>query len=520
VQAGSQKKIGKPEQAPEVTGNLDSSLVNGIAWTGLVTWLSQLLSWGSTIVVLHYLVPADYGLIGMALLYLGFAQMVSELGVGAAILQFRALTDDQVRQFNSVSIIAGVVCVLASLAAAGPIGRFFDEPRLPIVIAVMSLNFLINAFKVVPQALMERHLQFKRLALLQGTRSILIAIASLTMAVLGFGYWTLALGPLIGATVYAVTIVVLRPLGFARPRLAAIKEPFTFSGHILVSRFAWYGFSNADFAVISKVLGSTALGAYTLGWTLSGMAVEKVTVLVGRVTPAFFSAAQNDMAAMRRYLLLLTEGLSLVTFPASIGLALIAEDIVLLLIGEQWRAAIQPVRLLAIVATFRSIQPLIPQVLAALRESRRNMNNTLVSVVVLPFAFYVGSIWGIGGVALAWLIVYPVLVAPLFAHTFRRIGLSFRTYVASLWPAMSSCLVMAGLVTLVDGAFVEGAPSYLLLFAKIVVGGGAYVLSLLVFHRRRVLVLRDMLQLLRSGQPETKTPREPPKITLRPVGAV
>jgi PST family polysaccharide transporter len=479
-----------------------------------------MLSWGSTLVVLHYLVPADYGLVGMALIYLGFAQVVSELGVGAAILQFRALTDDQTRQFNSVSIIAGAVCVLASLAAARPIGSFFEEPRLPTVIAVMSLNFLINAFKVVPQALMERQLQFKRLALLQGTRSILIAIASLSMAVLGFGYWTLALAPLIGATFYALTIVVLRPLGFAFPRLADIREPFTFSGHILASRFAWYGFSHADYAVISKALGSTALGVYTLGWTLSGMAVEKITVLVGRVTPAFFSAVQNDMQGMRRYFLLLTEGLSLVTFPASIGLALIAEEIVLLLIGEQWRAAILPVQLLAIVATFRSIQPLVPQVLASLRESRRTMNNTFMTVLVLPFGFYVGSMWGIGGVALAWLILYPVLVAPLLVRMFQMIGLSFRSYAGSLWPAVSSCVIMAGFVTLVDRAFAEGAPSYLSLIAKIMVGGATYALSLLLFHRRRVLVLRSMLRTVRNGPAqEAKPSRESPKVSLPSLGA-
>jgi PST family polysaccharide transporter len=486
------------EPASAAGADLDRSLVKGIAWTSLVTWLSQILSWGSTLVVVHYLVPSDYGLIGMALLYLSFAQMASELGVGAAVVQFHKLTGDQLRQFNSVSIIAGFVCVLVSIAAATPLGHFFHEPRLPMVILVMSSNFVINAFKVVPQGLLERQLQFRKLAVFEGTKSILTATANLTMAMSGFGYWTLAIGPLVGATVYAIMVMVQEPVGFRLPRFTAIREPFTLGTHMLVSRFAWYGFSNSDFAVISKTLGSTALGAYTIGWTLSGMAVEKITALVGRVTPAFFSAVQNDMAALRRYLLLVTEGLALVTFPVCIGLALIAKDVVLLVMGERWTPAIVPMQLLAIVATFRSIQPLIPQVLVALRQSRRNMNNTLVTVLVLPLGFYVASRWGIGGVAVAWLILYPMLALPLFAHTFRMIKLPVRKYVDSLWPATSSCVVMAGAVTLVGSAFPSG-PSYTLLVTKILVGGVSYTGSLLVLHRARILVLRDLLRLLRMG---------------------
>lgn len=498
---------------------LDRSLAKGIAWTSVVTWLSQILSWGSTIVVVHHLVPSDYGLVGMALLYLGFAQMASELGVGAAVVQFHKLTDDEIRQFNSVSIIAGIVCMLVSVAVAVPIGHFFREPRLPTVILVMSSNFVISAFRVVPQGLMERQLQFRTLALFDGTRSILAATSTLAMAIGGFGYWTLALGPLIGATVYATLLVSRKPVGFRLPSLASIKEPFTFSSHVLVSRFAWYAFSNADFAVISKALGGTALGAYTIGWTLSGTAVEKITALVGRVTPAFFSAVQNDMRALSRYLLLITEGLSIVTFPVCIGLALIADDLVMLVMGDQWAQAIVPMQLLAVVATFRSVQPLIPQVLMALRESRRTMNNTLLTVLVLPLGFYVASRWGINGVAVAWLIMYPILAAPLFVRTFRLLELPIRKYVDSLWPATSSCLVMAGAVGLVEIAFPQ---SHISLWIKILVGGVAYAGSLLVLHRQRVLVLRSLLRQLRTGAPAEATPQRTTagiQTALQPLGA-
>lgn len=485
--------------------DLDRSLLHGIAWTSGVTWLSQILSWGSTLVVVHYLAPSDYGLIGMALLYMGLLQMASELGVGAAVLRFQNLTIDQIRQFNGLAVIAGALGVLISLAAAVPLGLFFREPRLPPVVAVMSLTFLISAFKVVPQALLNRRLQFRRVALTEGAQSIAGALATLTMAILGFRYWALALGSVITATVYSILIVVQSPVGFSRPRLSEIRTPLFFSGHMLMSRFAWYAYSNSDFAVISKTLGEAALGAYTLGWTLSGMAVEKITVLIGRVTPAIFSTVQDNLAELRRYLLMVTGGLALLTFPVCVGMALVASEVVHLALGEKWTIAIVPLQFLAVLATMRSVQPLIPQVLFAIGESRLNMNNALLTAVVLPFGFYLASRWGIAGVAAAWFALGPLMFSPLLVRTLRRLELPAGQYFWTLWPAISGCLIMAAAVMAINGAFFRDAPLYLSLVVKIVVGVFSYTAALFVFHRSRIRALREVLRLLRQ-RAETRAP--------------
>lgn len=486
--------------------DLDRSLVRGIAWTSVVTWLSQIVSWGSTLLVVHYLAPTDYGLVGMAMLYLGLVQMGSDLGLGAAVVKFRELTIDQIRQFNGLSVISGACGVLVSLAVAIPIGHFFREPRLPLVIAVMSAAFFVSGFRVVPQALLQKRLEFRRLALIEGTQAIVGAASTMSMALLGFGYWTLAFGMVISATVYSVLVVLQNPTGFSRPRLASIRLPFSFSSQMLIARFAWYGYSNSDFAVIGKVLGTTALGGYTLGWTLSGMAVEKITALIGRVTPAFFSAVQNDLPELRRYLLLVTEGLSVLTFPICIGMALTADEIVRVVLGDQWTIAILPLQLLAILATVRSIQPLIPQVLAAIGEARANMRNALLTLFLLPAAFFVATRWGISGVAGAWLILGPLTLSALVVRAFRLIEMPAGTYFGSLWPATSSCLVMACAVISVDRAFLGSVPPSVSLIAKILIGAVSYATALFVFHRKRFLILRELLPLLRGGQSPQTTP--------------
>jgi PST family polysaccharide transporter len=481
---------------------LDRSLARGIAWTGGVTWGSQILSWASTLIVVHYLVPTDYGLMGMALVYLGLVQMASEFGVGAAIVRFRDLSSDQIKQFNSLSVIAGSLGLVASIAVAIPLSQFFHEPRLPMVLWVMSCVFVISAFRVVPQALLIRRLQFRKLAVIDGTQSLIGSCLTLTLAVLGFGYWALALGFVVSATVYTVLIVAQNPEGFRRPRLASIREPLTFSSHMLLSRFAWYGYSNADFAVIGRFLGGAALGAYTLGWTLSGMTVEKITAVISRVTPAIFCKVQNDLAAIRRYLLLITEGLALVTFPACVGLALIANDFVRSVLGPHWIVAIVPVQLLAIAATYRSLQPLIPQVLFALGQSRLNMHNAILTALVLPICFGLASRWGISGVAAAWLIIGPLMFSRLLLRTLRLIELPVRQYFLSVWPATSGCLVMVCAVVSVKRAFLGATLPFASLAISILVGAAAYSVTLLTFHRDRLVALREMLRVIRQRQPD------------------
>jgi teichuronic acid exporter len=484
------------------TIDLDRSLAGGIAWTAGVTWGSQILSWVSTLIVVHYLVPTDYGLIGMALLYLGLIQMASEFGVGAAIVRFRDLSSDQIKQFNSLSVIAGSLGLATSIAAAIPLSRFFHEPRLPLVLGVMSSVFLISAFRVVPQALLNRRLQFRKLAVIDGTQSLIGSCLTLTLAILGFGYWALALGFVVSAALYTLLIVVQNPEGFRRPRLASIREPLAFSSHMLFSRFAWYAYSNADFAVIGRLLGGAALGAYTLGWTLSGMTVEKITAVISRVTPAIFCKVQNDLVAIRRYLLLITEGLALVTFPACIGLALIADDFVRSVLGPHWIVAIMPVQLLAIAATYRSLQPLIPQVLFALGQSRLNMHNAILTALVLPVCFAVASRWGIAGVAAAWLIIGPLMFSRLLLRTLRLIDLPVRRYFLSVWPATSGCLLMVCVVVSLKRTFLRGTPPFASLAISVVVGVSAYALTLLAFHRDRLVILREMVRVMRQRQPD------------------
>jgi PST family polysaccharide transporter len=425
---------------------LDRSLASGLAWTGAAKWGAQIITWASTLIVARLLTPNDYGLVGMATLFLGLVEMVTEFGIAMAVVKMRDLTGAQLKQLNAVAMALGVLGFLVTVLAARPLADFFAAADLPLVVVVTGATFIINSTRSVPEALLRRALRFRLLAVIEASRAIATGVVALGLAIMGFGYWALVLSNVAGVAFGALAILRYQRVSFAVPRFAEISDALTLSRDMIVARLAWYAYANADFLVVGKVLGQTVLGAYSLGWTLATIPVNKITALVGKVTSPVFSAVQDHPVEVRRYLLRITEVLALISFPLTVGLGLVAHDFVVVVLDEQWLPAVGALRLLAFYATLRTIQPLLPQVLIITGDSNFAMRLSLISAAVLPAGFYFGSRYGAEGVAWAWIVLDPILTLPALVRLRGRIQLSLRGYFQAILPALAGCGAMAGAV--------------------------------------------------------------------------
>jgi teichuronic acid exporter len=481
-----------PQPTAQASSNLkvlDQSLAKGVAWTAGAKWSSQFLSWASLIIVARLLSPADFGLVGMATLYLGLVTLFSEFGVGTAVLVLRNLNEEQIGQLNSVSLLVGFGCFLVSCGLARPLGVFFRAPKLPAVVVAMSATFIILGLRSVPYSLLQRDMRFKLLSVLETGQSICQALTTLLLAFLGLGYWSLVVGNIAGSALLTVTTALYCRHGFTVPRLASIRHALRFSSHILVSRLCWYAYSNADFLMAGRILGPAPLGEYTLGWNLATAPIEKVSGVIVRVTPAFFAAVQDEHAALRRYLRVLTEAIGIATFPATFGLALVAHEFVPLALGEKWDGAIVPLQLLAFYASFRVIVTLLPQVLNVVGETRFGMRNAIATAIIMPTAFYIGSRWGTTGIAAAWIITYPVVVIPLYWRTLSKIGLGVREYMEGVVPPLNGSIAMAVAVEAVKWSLPHRWPLMPSLILEVAAGATAYVVVMLGVYRSRMRAL-------------------------------
>src|ERR1700748_1352358 len=161
VEAKGQRK------APDLK-SLDRAFVRGIAWTASIKWMTQLLTWGITIIVARLLVPADYGLLGMATIYIDLFTLFSEFGIGTTVVTMQDLSENQIAQLNSLSLLLGFVGFFISAAVAIPLGKFYHAPNLPLVVVILSTGFIISGLRTVPYALLQKELRFKLLAVIEG----------------------------------------------------------------------------------------------------------------------------------------------------------------------------------------------------------------------------------------------------------------------------------------------------------------------------------------------------------------
>jgi len=225
---------------------------------------------------------------------------------------------------------------------------------------------------------------------------------------------------------------------------------------------------------------------------------EKVMMLLTRITPAYFSALQDDSAALKRYLQRLTEILSAVLFPILIGFALVADHIVHLALGPKWVGAIGPLRLLAISAAINSTTPLLARVLTVRGQNRYLLQIAVVLAIVMPICFVVGSQWGPVGIAAVWVTVFPLTRIPVLTRVVPSIGVTTMEYLKAFWPATSGSLAMAVAVLALRLALPASIPLLASVALQVALGAGVYFVVILGFHRDRIEVLIQLAKQWRS----------------------
>jgi O-antigen/teichoic acid export membrane protein len=474
--------------------------VTGIAWTALLRWSAQIVSWIATAIAARLLVPGDYGIMSMAMLAVGLVRMVDDLGLDAVMVQDRAITGDLQARLAGLAILIGAGASAAMALLAQPIAAFFREPEVAVVVGVLGTLTLIEALQVIPRAGLQRALEYRRLAWAQFIQVVATQSVLLVGAYLGWRYWALVSSTLAGAGVVTVLLIAWHPYAVRWPRdMIKLTKPLLQGGRILVSRVAWYLYSSADQTIVGRVLGKDALGAYSFATTFSTTVSQEISSVVIRVVPGVFSSVQNNRDELRRYYLILTELLAYLTLPVSFGLAVTADLVVRIVLGPQWDAVVVPLRLLCFYAAAYSCQVLNAHVMLWTGQFRANMWLNVLSAVLLPIAFYIGAQQGLPGVAWAWVIAFPLVSVPAFMIAFRTIRIGLGPWFSAIWPALGACLAMYGAVLALRGVMPDSTAAPVQAALSVAAGGLVYAAVLWWFFRRRVLAVVDFLRLIRRS---------------------
>lgn len=481
-----------------IPDSLDRSAFSGMAWSGAAKWSTQIFTWIGTVAVARILTPADYGLLTMATVFMSVLYMLSEFGIGTAVVNLREISSEKLHRLNALCALLGLAATLATALFAIPLGLFFKAPDLPPVLLVLGLVFVISSFQVVPTALLRRELKFRSLAAIDVTRGLLVPIVTFAGALLGLRYWALVLGSIASSLITTLLTLQRKRVPFAWPRPEGLRNVLHYSRHILIGRLAWVIYQDGDFAVAGRRLSQAAVGDYSLAFTLATSPIGKITDVLSNVAPSLFSALQGDRTALKRYFLNLSEVLCLVTFPMSLGFALVAADLVPFVLGAKWSGVATPLVLLSVYAGARSVTTLYSHVFDATRETRFGMWLSIAGAIFLLAGFIVGSFWGTVGIAAAWMVIHPMLSAVSFSRVSRVLTITPGEYFKALRLGFDGTVAMAIVVLGFERLIASDWPLAARLACSIIVGATTYVSVTWALHRTRLLQIRDWVNRVRG----------------------
>jgi O-antigen/teichoic acid export membrane protein len=455
----------------------------------------QLLVWGVTLAVARLLTPFDYGLMTTGMIFIGLADLLGEAGVGRALIQKKELEPADLGHAFTISLALSAGLYAALWAAAGPVGAYLDQPEFPPFLRVLGLFVLLVPFRTVPLALLDRDLRMGRQAAAHVLSSLLQSGTVLALALAGWGYWSLAVGTVVGRLLEVAAL--MRATGWAPGLLlpgAGQLGLVRFGAHVMLGNLLWFLYSNSDFAVVGKFAGVVELGYYSLAYQLMSLPVLKLTSSINQIVYPVFCRLQDDRERLRDWYVRLTVLLSFLGAPTLAGMALVAPDAFSVLLGPKWGPAILPFRLLATVGVLLVVVASLPPLLNALGRPELPFRYTAVCAVIMPASFVVGvRVWGVVGVCLAWLVVYPVIVAGFYHFTRRVTGVGLGHLLRAHAPVLGAVLVMVACVLLAQHAARGLEPAGLRLALTVATGALVYAGVLMLFARRTVLA--DLLTL-------------------------
>jgi O-antigen/teichoic acid export membrane protein len=440
---------------------------------------------GSMIVLARLLLPKDFGLVGMVTAFTGFLGLFRDAGLGLAAVQRASITPDQCSTLFWVNLTVGGVLAALCVAAAPILVTFYGEPRLFWVSVALGTSFLFNGVAAQHRAMLQRGMDFGRMALVDLSALLLSTAAAVAGAAAGFGYWALVIMatgfPLAAA---AGAWLAHRWVPGIPRRGVGIRSMIWFGGTVTLNGVIIYLAYNIDKVLIGRFFGAEALGIYGRAYQLTSIPTDNLQQSLGTVALPGLSRVQNDPERQRRFFL---KGYSLylsLVLPITTTCALFADDIILVLLGPRWSAAATIFRLLApTILAFAFLNPLAWLMLANGQANRGLKISFMVAPAVI-LGDVIGLTYGPHGVAAGFSIAMVLLIVPCVAWVKFGTLITWDDIIKTVGAPFISVAVSSGVVYLLVGRLSILEPALLRLSAETAVLFATYLVLLLFVFRQ------------------------------------
>lgn len=329
--------------------SIRNTVSSGIFYTALSKYSNVVISILITAFLARLLTPKEFGIVAIVMVFISFFQLLSDFGIGPAIIQNKELSKNDIQSIFTFSILFGAALASLFFVAAPFISEFYNEPEIENIAKLLSLAILFFSCNVVPQALNYKKLLFKQVGIISVVVQVITGSIAIFFAFKGYSYYALVIKSICDGLFIFIGNYLLSPVALGwRIRMSSILKIGRFASFQFLFNFINYFSRNADNLLIGKYFNTSALGFYDKAYKLMMMPVQNLTHVITPVLQPILSEFQDDKQRIFNAYLRVIKLLATIGFPLSVFLYFAAPEIIHIMFGPQWIESIPIFKILAL----------------------------------------------------------------------------------------------------------------------------------------------------------------------------
>lgn len=423
--------------------SIRGQVARGAVWVILTRMGDRAVGFVSTLILARLLVPADFGVLALAMSVVALVDLIRRFGFELVLIQNQAATREHFDTVWTLNLAFSLgVAVLLALAAT-PAAAFYEEPRLAHLMLLIALRPMVEGLQNIGVVHFQKELRFhQEFRYIMGARLAGFTV-TVTMAFLLRNYWALAVGLVSAQTIQTALSYVVHPY---RPRLslAAVRETLGFSSWIAASNAVQFVIMKSPDFVIGKILGAHTLGLFNISYEVGYLTASELSTPINRAVFPAYAMKGTDLGALRRGMLEVVSSVAVVVLPVGLGLASVAELAVPVMLGEKWRAAIPLVSMLAVYGTLKAMASNTAYIFLTLRRPAILLMLGIAESLILVPALVKGVMdHGVLGATWAYLLAVSIVAPVAYGIVLWLLELSPLRLLSSVWrPVVSGGLMV------------------------------------------------------------------------------
>lgn len=477
--------------------SIKQEFTKGVFWIALAKYTGIFISLGITAILARHISPAAFGTMAVATVIMAFLDIFTDLGIGAAIIQFNALTKREINSLFMVGCIVGAILAIMLFSLSIPISRYYNDNQLIPVCHWLASVLLFNSFNIVPNGLMLKNKRFKVVSLRTLSFQIISGSIAVWGALNGWGIYALLVTPVTTAIgVFSVNFYNYPQKFIIDIDFVAVRQVWKYSSFHFLFNVTNYFARNIDKLIIGKYFSMTDLGYYDKSYRLMQLPLQNITLVITPVLHPILSSLQNDKTMLAQKNTKLATLLSQISFPLGIVLYFCAGDIIEIIFGPSWKPSIPIFRILSLSVPLQVILSTSGSIFLAAGKSNHLFYVGVINTIVTVTGFVIAAIFfkTIESMAWAWDITlflnffttYLFMYKATFQENIRRY---FYSYV---YQIINSGIVIMGMIIYCCNYSID-FPFLALIVKTLLVLLGTLVMAFLLHQYNVFSLLNDLI---------------------------